>query len=413
MASEELIDHLQGRLSPAAARALTLCEELCREGGFALFLVGGALRDLLQGRDHVDLDLALEGEAAPIATALAAALNGRAVLHRRFGTAAVSGSGFHLDLAATRREHYTLPGALPTVERADLRQDLARRDFSLNALALRLTDPAGELVDLFGGRADLEAGLVRVLHETSFQDDATRTLRAVRYAARLGFRLEETTETWLRRDLSFLDAISGPRLRRELSLLLEEESAVTGAALAAYLGILEAIHLRLRFHAESADAWRAALAGPRLAPRDELGFCLLSDARDEADVASLVERLHLRGRIERALSDLVRLHGLSAKLTRPAAPSAAVELLDGKAAAAVWALAVLDQNGAGETCRMYLETWRRIHPSLAGADLLALGYEPGAGLGEALRALRRARLDGEASTRVEEVAYLRERRSGR
>jgi len=413
MASEDLIDHLQGRLSPAAARALALCEQLCREGGFALFLVGGALRDLLQGRDHVDLDLALEGEAAPIATTLAAALNGRAVLHRRFGTAAVSGSGFHLDLAATRREHYALPGALPTVERADLRQDLARRDFSLNALALRLTDPAGELVDLFGGRADLEAGLVRVLHAASFQDDATRTLRAVRYAARLGFRLEETTETWLRRDLSFLDAISGPRLRRELSFLLEEESAVTGAALAAYLGILQAIHPRLRFHAASADAWRAALAGPAPAPRDELGFCLLSDARDAADVASLVERLHLRGRIERALSDLVRLHGLSAKLARPAAPSAAVELLDGKAAAAVWALAVLDQNGPGETCRMYLETWRRIHPSLTGADLLALGYAPGAPLGEALRALRRARLDGEASTRAEEVAYLRGRGSGR
>jgi tRNA nucleotidyltransferase (CCA-adding enzyme) len=180
-----LVARLEAETPAAQREALTLVERLCVERGAAVYLVGGAVRDLLLGREQVDLDLAMEADVAPVARALAEATGGKATLHERFGTAHVVGPGYALDLAQTRRETYARPGALPAVEPvASILDDLARRDFTINSISLRLTEPQ-ELIDPFGGTADLGAGLVRVLQDRSFQDDATRMLRAVRYAARL------------------------------------------------------------------------------------------------------------------------------------------------------------------------------------------------------------------------------------
>ena len=404
----QLVERLESHLAPASLAALRACERLCRERGVSLYLVGGAVRDLLLGRETIDLDLAVEADVALIAQALAAQTEGSAVVHQRFGTASVRGAGFRLDLARTRRESYARPGALPSVAPATIVEDMARRDFTINALALRLAPAPADLVDPYRGLADLRDGLVRVLHERSFQDDATRMLRSVRYAARLGFEVSRQTEALIRRHLRYLDAISGPRLRRELSLLFEEPGAVDGAETAERLGLLEAIHPALRLDSRKAERWRQALAGERFAPLDELGFCFLIDPRTDADVDSVSARLHLAGRVQRALRDLVRLRAASAKLTpaRPS-PAAIVELLDGRAASAVWALAFLDAAQVNEACLSYLREWRRVRPHLRGGELLALGVAPGAAVGEALRKLRRARLEGRVKTRADEVELVR------
>lgn len=401
-----LIQRLEGQLDPPPRNALDACRRLCDGRDAGLFLVGGAVRDLVLDRGHGDLDLAVEAEVASIAQALAAVTGGRAVLHARFDTATVSGPGFHLDLARTRREAYARPGALPTVEPASIYEDLARRDFTVNAMALRLTQPAGELLDPLGGLADIRGGVVRVLHDASFRDDATRILRAVRYAARLDFSLDAETERRLRRDLAYLDTISGPRLRRELALLFEEERAVEGTQLAARLGVLRAVHPAFGLDEATADRWRRALTGTHHAPPDELGFCVVARPVREEDVASLTERLHLTGRIERALTHVVRLQRLSDKLAT-ASPATAVELLERQAPAAVWALAVMEGGAVERVCLAYLEEWRRLKPHLSGDDLMALGVPPGTAVGEALRALRRARLEGQTSTRDDEIALVR------
>jgi tRNA nucleotidyltransferase (CCA-adding enzyme) len=410
MTPDDLLQRLRKALAPNALSLLDAAVALAGREGIGLYLVGGAVRDLLLGRGHVDLDLALETEVAPLARALAAAGGGRAILHERFGTAVVHARGVRLDLAQTRRETYARPGALPAVTPATLADDLARRDFTINAMALRLSTPAGELVDPFAGAADLDAALVRVLHERSFQDDATRMLRAARYAARLSFRIEPRSEAWLRRDLAFLVAVSGPRLRRELSLTFEEPAAVAATALAANLGILTAIHPRLGFDPTTSAAWNGALAGPAYGPSDELGLCLVSRCKTESDVASLSARLHLAGRFERALLDLVRLHGLSDKLAAPdLTPPAAVESLESKAPAAVWALQIAGQGKAAKVCGRFLGEWRAVKPLLRGEDVIALGIPAGAGVGEALRALRAARLEGRVRTKAEEIDLLRSR----
>jgi tRNA nucleotidyltransferase (CCA-adding enzyme) len=406
---EDLIPRLEARLSQPVRDALRACVRISAGHNAALYLVGGAVRDLLLERDNLDLDLALEGDVTPVAEALARETAGRAVLHDRFGTATVSGPGFRLDLARTRRETYAHPGALPAVEPASLAEDLARRDFSINAIALRLTPPAGELIDPHGGLEDIRAGRIRVLHDRSFQDDATRMLRAARYATRLGFGIEPGTEALIRRDLAYIDTISGSRLRRELAMLFMEPSAPDGSLLAHGLGILAAIHPQLRLTPDVAWRWREALDGRGRAPVDELGFCVLADPRSGDEVASLSARLHLAGRLETALQDLVRLRAAAGELAAAGDdPMRVVDLLEHRSPAAVWALSVLEAGAVADVVRRYLEEWRRVRPHLRGDDLISLGVSQGVLVGELLRLLRWARLEGKAQTREDEIAIVRE-----
>jgi tRNA nucleotidyltransferase (CCA-adding enzyme) len=191
-------------------------------------LVGGAVRDLLLGGQTVDLDVAIEGDARAVARELAQRLGGEAVEHERFGTATVRAGELALDLATTRRERYVEPGALPEVEPAALAEDLGRRDFTINAMALGLTgDDLGVLHDPHGGSEDLEQGVIRVLHGRSFIDDPTRLLRALRYEARFGFHMDEQTERLAREAAAGagFSTVSGPRVRDELLDLLAEDNA--------------------------------------------------------------------------------------------------------------------------------------------------------------------------------------------
>jgi Poly A polymerase head domain len=204
------------------------------EGLPPAYLVGGGVRDLLRGEQGVDLDLAMEGDARATARELAGRLGGHAREHERFGTATVRSGDLAFDLAATRRETYEHPGALPRVEPAALAEDLGRRDFTVNSMAIGLTgEDLGHLYDPHGGLDDLGAGVVRVLHPASFVDDPTRLLRALRYEARLGFAMDADTERLAKEAAGkgALGTVSGPRVRDELMDLLSEleaPSAVRG-----------------------------------------------------------------------------------------------------------------------------------------------------------------------------------------
>ncbi len=215
------------------------------------YLVGGAVRDLLLERAPRELDVVVEGDAAVLAAALASAPGASAVEHLRFGTATVTlPDGVRVDVATARRERYPAPGALPEVEPAPLAEDLLRRDFTVNALALALAGPhAGELQGVAHARDDLQAGRLRVLHERSFEDDPTRLLRLARYHARLRFDVEQRTAALAAAAVAggALGTVSGARLGAELRLALVEPDPL--AALAAFdrLGVLHALHPRLRF----------------------------------------------------------------------------------------------------------------------------------------------------------------------
>src|SRR5207253_11297417 len=197
-----------------------------------------------RGADAVDLDVAVEGDAREVARTVAERIGGSAVEHERFGTATVDAPGLTVDLATTRRERYPEPGALPEVEPAGLAEDLGRRDFTINAMAAGLSgDDLGVLHDPHGGEHDLAAGVVRVLYERSFIDDPTRLLRALRYEARLGGRVDPDSER-LARDAIAAGApstVSGPRVRDELIDLLREPEAPVALARMRELGLDRAL----------------------------------------------------------------------------------------------------------------------------------------------------------------------------
>jgi len=208
----DLLERLQ--LAPGAEIVLAAVGD---EPG--VHVVGGAVRDVLLGRSPHELDIVVEGDAVAVARHAARRIGGRVTVHERFGTATVSADGFAFDLAGARRETYPRPGALPEVTLgASMRDDLARRDFTVNAIAVRLTD--GEVTSWPGAREDLDARLLRVLHERSFIDDPTRILRLLRYSARLGFEPDPGTDALI--DPALFETVSGDRLGRELRLLFEE-----------------------------------------------------------------------------------------------------------------------------------------------------------------------------------------------
>jgi tRNA nucleotidyltransferase (CCA-adding enzyme) len=395
-------------LPEAVARALAAVVDAAEGEGRTLYLVGGCVRDLALGRDLLDVDIVAEGDVQPLAAAAASALGGRLVAHGEFGTVTLEANGVRVDLAMARAETYARPGALPRVRQASVGEDLARRDFTVNALALALCGPErGRLLDPFRGWDDLRRGLVRVLHQGSFIDDATRILRAVRYAARLGFRLETETLFALLRDTSCLDTISGARVRQELLRLLAEERPETALLLCQGLGVLAAVHPALRFDRRLAAAFRSARRrGMPLGP--ELYLSLLGTPLSPEEASSVAHRLALSARERRAVEGAAALGGAMAALAEPRLrPSQAVALLEAypEASLSAWALAAPSPLVRRRLWR-YLGCWRYVKSALDGRALQRVGVPGGPLVGEAMRMLRIARLDGRLRTREQEIAAV-------
>jgi tRNA nucleotidyltransferase (CCA-adding enzyme) len=241
---DEISHKLQEMVEPHKLNLLWQAAEEAEQLSYTLYIVGGFVRDLLLGRPNQDTDLVVEGDAIALARSLARDLGGRVRSHERFGTAKwILSDGDELDFVTARTEFYTQATALPQVEPSSIKQDLHRRDFTINTLAIRLDhDHYGELLDFYGGEQDLRNGVVRVLHSLSFVEDPTRILRAVRLEQRLGFQIDPRTRELIPNALGFLRRVSGERIRHELFLLLQEPEPEAGLARMEELGILHQIH---------------------------------------------------------------------------------------------------------------------------------------------------------------------------
>jgi tRNA nucleotidyltransferase (CCA-adding enzyme) len=368
------------------------------------YLVGGAVRDLLRGADAVDLDLAVEGEARSVARALAERLAGSAREHERFGTATVRAPGLVFDLATTRTESYDEPGALPRVQAATLGEDLRRRDFTINAMAVALAgDQLGHLHDPHGGVADLGAGLVRILHPGSFLDDPTRLLRAIRYETRLGYRMDENTERAARAAVAedALSTVSGSRVRDELMDLLTEHEAPKAVERMRDLDLDRALHPALRADPDlvaSASLGAVAIG----ADRGLAGLAaLVAGAPDELDpwVAGLQLEARERDGVTRAARGAP---GIVAELR--ARERMASELRDLLGAEPPEALALALALGAPpEPILRWVTDLSGVRLEIGGADLIAEGVPEGPALGRALEETLRRKLDGLVDGREDEL----------
>src|SRR3954452_7403597 len=293
------------------------------------WLVGGAVRDLMLGAQTIDVDVAIEGDARKVARELAARLGGEAVEHERFGTATVKADALTVDLASTRRESYAHPGALPEVEPAPLDEDLARRDFTVNAMAAALdSERLGELRDPYGGRGDLEAGLIRVLHPKSFIDDPTRLLRAVRYEARFGFLMDPETERLAREAIAAgaPSTVSGPRIRDELLDLLGETTVAASVGRMQELGLDRALSPLLG-DARPEDVASAADAAERIGGQRRSAALAAMTAPSPDELSGWIEDLNLRAEDRDAVLHAARKGPQLVRALEASLPDSAVHAL--------------------------------------------------------------------------------------
>ena len=392
---------LRPRLPASLLSTIAPARELARREGMRLFLVCGAVRDALLGRPIEDVDLAVEGDAIAFGRRLARSMGGRVTAHERFGTAKLElPGGGRLDLAGTRRETYDAPAALPRVHPAPIEEDLSRRDFTINALALELA-PRGRarLLDPFEGKRDLERGIVRMLHPRSPMDDPTRAFRAVRFANRFGFRIEPATASWIRDAVAAgaFERLSGERLRRELQRIFSEADPASAVRRMSSLGIVSTISPALSADRSSLSRLRRTerIAGAHPGLTGWLAFLLAWSAElDDSAAERLSRRLALDARGRRMLTSWPATLAALAGGAMPQESSA-------------------DELAAAAGAQADLRARRRIEAlldaphvalSIRGRDLLRAGVPAGPAVGRALTRTLQARRSGQISTEAE-LAY--------
>jgi tRNA nucleotidyltransferase (CCA-adding enzyme) len=368
--------------------------------GGRCYLVGGYVRDRLLGLSPDDFDVVIEGDAMAVAHGLVRAYGGEVVVHPPFGTATWrSPAGLAYDLVSARRERYPAPAVLPQVRLgASLADDLSRRDFTVNAMALALTEGDPVLIDPLGGQADLGRGLIRALHAGSFVDDPTRLFRAIRYEQRYAFAIEPQTLAWMDAGRLALAALSGDRVRHELSWIVAERQAGRMLARAQNLGLWAAITADLAWDESAIAGWavweqaRERLLTPLgpLSPGDAdlvVVLALVGAGRHEAGALG-------RLNVPRAWRQAIVAAGALRPV--PDRVSQIVVALDGLGPLGLIAAWVAHPAWRSAIER-YGTEWRALHPRTTGADLIARGLRPGPQFGRLLSGLRAAVLDGEVT----------------
>jgi tRNA nucleotidyltransferase (CCA-adding enzyme) len=373
--------------------------------GQRVYIVGGVVRDMLLGYPNFDLDLVVEGDAVKLAQQVAETSQAKLLAHHRFGTAKLRYENFTLDLATARKETYARPGALPTVTPGTLKDDLIRRDFSINAMAISLAaDDYGELVDPYSGKSDLEHRLIRILHPGSFSDDATRILRGVRYEQRFGFEFEAQTAQLLKRDIPMLDTISGDRIRHELELIFKEKRPDLAIKRLGELGVLAKISSFLKGDGWIAEKFDKARRLKKPTQLPSLYFCLLIYSFSDKGIEQFLARLNIPAKLSRAMGDTLRLKTSLPLLDKPSQkPSDIYYLLREYEPLAIQANALASESlTVHRYLQLFLTKLRYVRTALNGEELKKLGISAGPEMGNVLQLLHKAKLNGEVRTRADE-----------
>jgi len=405
-------EKLAAQLPQGLLNLLREIGEISAARGENVFLVGGVVRDVILERSNLDMDLVTEGKAISFARQLSKIKDWDIKTHPRFGTAKLTHEDFSLDLVTARFETYSRPGALPTVERGTIQDDLARRDFTINAMAIHLNpDLFGELLDPHEGQNDLQHKLVRILHTGSFSDDPTRILRALRYEQRLDFKLEPDTEKLVRKHLDNLDTVTGERLWSELELILQEEYPEKALKRADELGVLQQLYPKLK-----GDKWLAEKFAQARDLHDKslslasIYLSLLCYRLNDEEIESCITRFKMPGWAIRTLKDTIQIKKSIPQLDKAVLnPSDIYFELQHRAPETIMSTSVASHSLViQQRLQLYLNELRYVKPALSGEYLKNMGTPKGKKVGQILLALHAARLDSKVSNLEEEKTLARE-----
>ena len=405
----------------------------CRK--YRLYIVGGFVRDMFLGLENFDLDLVVEGNGVEFATEISERLKVPVVPHKKFGTATVflkypaRAEGLKIDIATARREMYKTPAALPRVLPASIREDLFRRDFTINALAISLNrNDYGCILDHFGGLGDLRKGLIRVMHDSSFIDDPTRIFRAVRFAERYGFKIDARTMFLIKSAVkkNMLNALSGHRIREEIRLILKEDSPLKPVIRMKRLDNLKFICPGMRFSKSETELFRAIgrfyLEFRPYLNRDSsfdlwlVYFMALINRLDLTEVIRLSGRLAFSRRdcfkiatSKKLEKDIVELL-TRRKIMAPSEIYRNLESLQGETI--LFLMAKCGKRLMRKRVTDFMKSRALVKLEITGSDIKRLGIEPGAYFKRILKNTLYAKIDGKIKSRDDELKYARRLFSG-
>ena len=409
---------LRSRLPEPILNLLEHAGALGQAMGVNVYAVGGFVRDILLNRPNLDIDLVVEGDGIGFAQLFSRELDGRIRMHKKFQTAVVIlPDGQKVDVATARLEYYQYPTALPTVELSSIKMDLYRRDFTINALAVRLTpDHFGNLVDFFSAQKDIKERTIRVLHSLSFVEDPTRILRAIRFEQRFHFRMDRQTERLIKNamNLNLFQKLSGRRLFQELRLIMEEREVVACFRRMDGFTLLQVLHPLLKLtdqlettlgEVERVLNWYRLLYLEPKAQSWKLYFLGLGSALDDAQFQILMRRLSFSDKDESSLWGMRRtldetIHLLNQWQGRNGAMSELFFTLNPLPLESVLFLMARGQKEAmRRNISLFLTQLRTQKVAVTGKDLKAMGLPPGPHYSEILRAVQAAMIDDEAPDR--------------
>ncbi len=378
--------------------------------GMPCYLVGGFVRDLLLNKPVNDLDIIVAGDAIKLGKALVKKFDGKLTQHKKFHTAIWhmtpdTSTPDTIDLITARSETYEHPGALPTIKPSTIEDDLRRRDFTINAMAIRLGgDHFGELFDPLGGQNDLEQKLIRVLHPRSFIDDPTRLFRALRYEQRYAFNLEPVTFNLINLEsLAVLSKLSGERIRHELDLIFDEENAGKMISRVVNLKVSNVVHSALPpFNLSYSDFLEMDPALDIPASRTTIGYMLWLMDLSEDEILSIAKRLDFTSNLTHSVWAVSQLKKSLPFLVN-SKPSIWAFALEKLPLLSIYVVYLVTRENA---LLDYLSIWRHIKPHTTGDDLKARGLQPGPRFGEILSQLRAAWLDGVVKDKDQENEFL-------
>lgn len=410
---------MQSKLPGQIFAILKLAGQLAAASGFRVYLVGGFVRDLLLNVPNFDVDLVVEGDGPVFARQLAEMVQGRVRIHQRFKTAVVvMADGFKIDIATARAEYYEFPAALPQVQRSSIREDLYRRDFTMNTLAIALyPDHFGELIDFFGGRRDIEQGLIRILYNLSFVEDPTRVIRAIRFEQRYQFTIEPDTLRFARDAIErrMLGQLSYGRILNELILILSERDPIPALRRMKEIGVWEYIFPEIDLERlDWNDMRRIAILMGWWQERYQITgvknwvvyllFFLSALPREEALQA--VVRYPLSKQVQRSIEESFQAPALAAMVRRdPGIPPSVIDrhLTHWTWEGIIYLLLCIKDEAAWEKVITYLDRKDQVTVSIDGKTLLEMGAKPGPVFSAIFGEIYKMRLDGVVKNRQEEI----------
>ena len=422
--SRDMTGIFRERLPESIATLFHCIRDVADKNDFTAYVVGGFVRDLLMRIPNTDIDIVIEGDGIAFANMLALRLKGRVRSHKKFKTAVIIlPDGAKIDVATARIEYYAHPAALPTVEMSAIRNDLYRRDFSINAMAIKLNGKRPNiLIDFFGGQADIKDKAVRVLHNLSFVEDPTRAFRAIRFEARYGFRLGKQTTSLLKNAIKneLFHRLTSGRLFSELRQILEERRPAGAMRRLKEMGLLRFIHPALLFseseellmeRLEDLLSWQDLASPKKKATAWLTRLMALFDRLDGAGLSSMIELFPTGGK---ALTELVKTRKLIHSLSRNkflAGKLPDSELYQLFAPFSVEGLFYVAAKAGDKKTQMavthYLIELKDARPLISGDDLKTLGVLPSRKMGMALKQTMAAQLDHKVDNKKEALAFAK------